>query len=153
MSKETRSLFLVLGLPFAAAALLLAAGVAWKSLQPVPALADGAGVDGKSGFAMTTMDVGGGVTYLCVSTYAPYQPDGQVRQFVTFYEVKRNGEGKGELFLVGSRCVDFDRGFELVNFKPERGLRPSDLEKEFTKGRRTGQQPPAPANAPSANGG
>lgn len=146
MSKETRSLLVVLTLPFAAAALLLAAGLVFKALQPVTAHADGAAVSGKEGFAMTTMDVGGGITYLCVSTWAPYQVDGQVRQFLTFYEVKRNGEGKGELHLVGSRCVDFDRGFELVNFKPERGLRPSDLERELTKGRRSTTQQGAPSN-------
>lgn len=152
MSKETRSFFLMLGLPFAAAALLLAAGVAWKSLQPVTAHADGAAVSGKEGFAMTTMDVGGGVTYLCVSTYAPYQPDGQVRQFLTFYEIQRQGSAKAELHLVGSRCVDFDRGFELVNFKPERGLRPSDLERDLNKGRKPAPQPVAPANSPPSNG-
>lgn len=151
MSKETRSLIVVLSLPFAAAALLLAAGVVFKALQPVTAHADGAAVSGNEGFAMTTVDVGGGVTYLCVSTWAPYQPDGQKRQFLTFYEVQRQGTGKAELYLVGSRCVDFDRGFELVNFKPERGLRPSDLEREFNKGRKPAPQPVVPANSPPAN--
>ncbi|MBE7493049.1 MAG: hypothetical protein HS108_15015 [Planctomycetes bacterium] len=149
MSKETRSLLFVLGLPLAAAALLLAAGVVLHALRPVTAHADGAGVSGKEGFAMTTVDGGGGTTYLCVSTWAPYQPDGQTRQFLTFYEIKPAGTGRAELHLVGSRCVDFDRGFELLNFKPERGLRPSELEKELNKGRRPAQ--PQPDNRPRSN--
>lgn len=95
MSKETRSLIVVLTLPFAAAALLLAAGVVFKALQPVTAHADGAAVSGKEGFAMTTMDVGGGVTYLCVSTWAPYQVDGQVRQFLTFLRGQAQWRGQG----------------------------------------------------------
>lgn len=145
MSKEVRSLILVLGLPLVAA-MLLAAGVAWRSLVPSVVHADGAGVDGRTGYAMTTIDAGGGVQYLCVSSYAPYMGDGQMRQFLSMYAIRRTGEGKGDLFFVGSRCVDFDRGFAEIGFKSPQGYGPKDLEREITKGRRSAasNEPPKP---------
>lgn len=159
MSKEARSLILMLGLPFAAAALLLAAGVVFWALRPVPAHADGASLAGKDGFAITTIDVGSGVQYLCVSTYAPYigGGKGELRQFLTFYEIKPAGPGKAELFFVGSRCVDFDRGFAEMGFKSAKGFSPIEIqklhEKELERQAKAGE-PSRPANEPPrSNGG
>jgi len=132
MSKEMRSLVLMVSLPFGVAALLLAAGLAWRAFMPVPALADGAGASGKDGFTLTTVDAGGGTQYLCMSSYAPYVASGkgEMRQFLTFYEIKKQGaDGEARLFLVGSRCVDFDRGYAELNFKSPRGYNPVELKK------------------------
>jgi len=151
MSKDVRSLVLILGLPFAAAALLLAAGAAWRSLAPSTVYAQGAGVDSREGYALTTLDVGGGVHYLCVSSHAQYGKDPTPRQFLTFYELRRTGQGAGELHLVGSRCIEYDRGFAELGFKSARGYKPTDLERELEKSRRAGGKPPQSNEPPASN--
>ena len=95
------------------------------------------------------MSNGSGGEYLVVSSYGKYMGDEQQRQFLTFYEVNRKGLGQAELHLVGSRCIDFDRGFELLNFDAGKGLRPSELEKLLNKGRRSSK--PGSNEAPPAN--
>lgn len=149
MNKETRLLCLILGLPMAAAALLLAGGFMLQSLAPQAVHASGAGVDTRNGYSVTTIDAGGGVQYLCVSTYAPYAEDRTMRQFLTFYELERTVQGKAKLHLVGSRCIDFDRGFQEINFESPRGYKPSDLERALNRGRRpapAGNEPQPPSN-------
>lgn len=122
----------ILGLPLVLAAATASFTYAWNSFtaQSQPVFATGAGVDTKDGYALTTVH-DGDVEYLCVFTYAPYTGDkeedkGTPRQFLTIYEVIRKTDGKAELHLIGSRCVEWDRGFELLNFEGKKD-RPSDL--------------------------
>lgn len=143
MSKETRSLLIILGLPLVLAALVLAVSTALRS----PVHADGAGVDTRNGHALTTIDAGGGVTYLCVSNYTQYGTDPTPRQFLTMYEVQRNGTGKATLHLVGSRCIDFDRGFPELGFRSPEGASPIELEKALERFRTPKRRPDRASNS------
>jgi hypothetical protein len=116
---------ILLAVPLVCAAVTASVTYAWNSftVNPRPVYADGAGVDSREGYAITTVH-DGDVEYLVVSTYAPYLGDktedkGTPRHFLTFYEVIRKNDGEAELKLVGSRCVEWDRGFELLGFKPD----------------------------------
>lgn len=126
---------ILLAVPLVCAAVTASVTYAWNSftMNPSPVYADGAGVDSREGYTISTVH-DGDVEYLVVSTYGPYLGDtkeedrGTMRHFLTFYEVIRKNDGEAELKLVGSRCVDFDRGFELLGFKAD-SLRPEALRK------------------------
>ncbi|MCA8911320.1 MAG: hypothetical protein KDB82_06425 [Planctomycetes bacterium] len=129
---------LLLAVPLVAAAVLASVTYAFDrfTADSQPVHADGAGVDSKDGYAITTVH-DGDQEYLVVSTYAPYAGDkeedkGTPRQFVSVYEVNRKGEGKAELVLVCSRCIQWDRGFELLNLKSD-DQRPSQLKRLLEK--------------------
>ena len=115
---------LMLGLPLVCAALMASVTYAWNSftVDPAPVRADGAGVDTADGYTIQTVTIGD-TDYMVVSCYAPYANEkkeelkGVPRHFVTIYEIVRKSEGKAELLLVGSRCIEWDRGYELINFK------------------------------------
>jgi hypothetical protein len=118
---------LLLGVPLTAAALLAAFTYTWNSFagDPLPVHADGAGVDNaREGYVVNTVRVGD-IEYLVVSSYARFEGEkkeelkGTPRHFITLYEVVRKSEGKAELILIGSRCVEWDRGYELINFKAD----------------------------------
>jgi hypothetical protein len=131
--KKLMYVSLLLGVPLVCAALTASVTYAWNSftVNPRPVYADGAGVaNAREGYAVTTIH-DGDVEYLVVSTYGSYDGDktedfGTPRHFLTFYEVIRKNDGEAELKLVGSRCVEWDRGFELLNFKAD-DMRPSNL--------------------------
>ena len=124
---------LLLAVPLVVSALLASVTYAFDRFtdNSQPVHADGAGVDkAEEGYAMTTLH-DGDVEYLVVSTYGPYDGDkeedkGTPRHFLTFYEIIRKQDGVAELKVVGSRCVEWDRGFELLGFKPD-GSQPSAL--------------------------
>jgi hypothetical protein len=125
---------LLLGVPLVCAALTASVTYAWNSftVNPRPVYADGAGVDNaREGYGITTIH-DGDVEYLVVSNYDTYTGDtkeedkGKLRHFLTFYEVIRKSDGEAELKLVGSRCVEWDKGFELLGFKAD-GSRPELL--------------------------
>ncbi|MCB9933661.1 MAG: hypothetical protein H6841_09590 [Planctomycetes bacterium] len=118
---------ILLGVPLVFAALLASVTYAFDRFagDPQPVYADGASVEkADDGYAVTTLRVGD-VEYLVISAAMPLDGERKdelkhvPRHFVTIYEVVRKGEGKAELILVGSRCVEWDRGFELINFKPD----------------------------------
>ena len=123
----------MLAVPLVCAAVTASVTYAWNSftVNPRPVYADGAGVDAREGYAISTVKVGD-VEYMVVSNYGLYEGEkkdelkGIPRHFVTIYEIARKSEGKAELILVGSRCVEWDRGFELVNFKVD-GSAPSKM--------------------------
>jgi hypothetical protein len=126
-------LTLLLGVPLVCAALMSSIVYAWNSftVDPAPVSADGAGVETKDGYTIQTVRIGD-TDYLVVSCYAPYANEKKEelkhvpRHFVTIYELVRKSEGKAELLLVGSRCIEWDRGYELINFKVD-GSAPSKL--------------------------
>ncbi|MCG3182925.1 MAG: hypothetical protein ICCCNLDF_01007 [Planctomycetes bacterium] len=129
-----KSIALLLGIPLTAAALLAAFTFTWNSFagNPTAVHADGAGVDNaREGYALNTVKVGD-IEYLVVSSYMPFEGEkkeelkGTPRHFVTIYEIVRKSEGKAELILIGSRCVEWDRGYELINFKAD-GSSPTKL--------------------------
>jgi len=118
---------LLLAVPLVCAALTASVTYAWNSFtaSPPPAYATGASVErSQEGYAVTTVKVGD-VEYMVVSSYAKYENEKKEelkstpRHFITIYEIARKGEGKAELILVGSRCVEWDRGYELIGFKPD----------------------------------
>lgn len=125
MKKLTYALVLM-GVPLVFAVVTASVSYAWNTftVDPRPVHADGAGVDTKDGYTVVTLK-NGDTEYLVVTSYGPYEGErkeelkGKPRQFVTVYEIARKGEGKAEFILVGSRCIEWDRGFELVNFKKD----------------------------------
>jgi hypothetical protein len=128
----------LLGAPLVLAAVLASVSYTWSTFvsTPEPVHADGAGVDTKDGYAITTVH-DGDQEYLVVSTYATYAGDkaedkGTPRHFISVYEVNRKNEGKADLVLVCSRCIQWDRGFELFNLKPDK-QRPSELKHRLEK--------------------
>jgi hypothetical protein len=134
--KKLVFLSLLLGVPLVCAAVTASVTYAWNSFTvgAPPVFADGAAVDqAREGYAITTVH-DGDVEYLVVSSYDTYVGDtkeedkGKLRHFLTFYEVIRKNDGEAELKVVGSRCVDFDKGFELLGFKPD-SSRPENLRK------------------------
>jgi hypothetical protein len=125
---------LLLAVPLVCAAVMASVTYAWNSFTSAapPVFADGAGVDNaREGYAISTVH-DGDAEYLVVSTYDTYEGDtkeedkGKLRHFLTFYEVVRKGDGEAELKLVGSRCAEWDKGFELIGFKAD-GSRPELL--------------------------
>ncbi|CAG0950822.1 hypothetical protein PLCT2_00184 [Planctomycetaceae bacterium] len=100
-----------------------------KNAEPVYA---NAGLAGKEGFTVVSHTDGKGGNYLIVNTYAA-NPDSksEMRRVMIVYEIKGDGEGKAKLFLVGSRCIEHDGYFDLLNFEPRTGTRPLDLKKQF----------------------
>ncbi|MCB9895197.1 MAG: hypothetical protein H6839_12155 [Planctomycetes bacterium] len=118
---------LLLAVPLVVSALLASVTYAYDCFtsDSQPVFASGAAVDkADEGYAVTTVKVGD-IEYMVVSSYAKLDGERKEelkdvpRHFVTIYEIVRKSEGKAELLLVGSRCVEWDRGFELVNFKPD----------------------------------
>ena len=118
---------LMLAVPLVVSALLASVTYAFDRFtsEPQPVFATGAGVEkAEEGYTVTTVKVGD-IEYMVVSSYAPLDGErheemiGVPRHFVTIYEVARKSEGKAELLLVGSRCIEWDRGYELINFKPD----------------------------------
>lgn len=131
-------LTLLLGVPLVCAALTSSFVYAWNSLtvDPAPVRADGAGTDTKEGYTVTTIRDGDN-EYLAVSTHAPYvgdkeEDEGTPRHFITLYEVIRKTDGEARLVLICSRCIEWDRGFELQGMKPDDN-RPSALKRELEK--------------------
>lgn len=131
----SKVLLLMLGVPLVLAAVLASVSFTHYVFTggPVPVQASGAGVDSREGYAMTTLK-SGDFEYLVISTAAPYvssrESDRDLKvHTLTFYEIKRKEDGKADLYLVGSRVIEWDRGFESVNFDPKRIERPEDLRK------------------------
>lgn len=119
-------LTLLLGVPLVCAALTSSFVYAWNSLtvDPAPVRADGAGTDTTEGYTIQTVRIGD-TDYMVVSCYTPLEGEkkeelkGVPRHFITIYEIVRKTEGKAELLLIGSRCIEWDRGYELINFKKD----------------------------------
>lgn len=131
----SKVLLLVLGVPFVFATVLASVSFAHHVFVggPVPVQAGGAGVDTREGYAMTTLK-SGDFEYLVISTDAPYvsnkESDQQLKvHTLTFYEIKRKEDGKADLYLVGTRVIEWDRGFESMDFDLKRIQRPEDLRK------------------------
>ena len=136
--KKLQLLLVLFGVPLVFAAVMAAGSYTWSTFiaSPEPVHADGAGVDDRQGYTVTTIH-DGDQEYLVVSTYAPYAGDkpedqGVPRHFITVYEVNRKKEGQADLVLVCSRCIEWDRGFELFNLNAD-DQRPSSLKRKLEK--------------------
>lgn len=131
--KKLTYVLILLGAPLVLAVATASFSYAWNTftVNPRPVHADGAGVDSKDGYTVVTVKSGDN-EYLVVTSYDKFENErkeelmGTPRQFMTVYEISRKGEGKAELLLIGSRCIEWDRGFELVNFKKDESA-PSKL--------------------------
>ncbi|MCA8913769.1 MAG: hypothetical protein KDB90_00055 [Planctomycetes bacterium] len=120
---------------FAVAALVAAGTYAWNSFvdRAEPAHADG--VDSKDGFDVITFGANRQGGYIAVTKYAenPFEP-GQMRHCITFYEIIKSGsDGEAKLFLVGSRCIDYDQGPDLIKFDAIKNEAPADLKEAIEK--------------------
>jgi hypothetical protein len=123
---------------FALAALVAAGTYAWNTFvdRAETAHADsGAGVDTKEGTSIISFGANTNGGFVAVLRYAPDPLTDTPRQCITFYEIKRSGaDGEGKLYLVGSRCIDYDAGPDLIRFEAEKGYAPSELKKAIEKG-------------------
>lgn len=124
----------LLGLPLVVAALVASATYAWATftVEPEPVEANGAALQDKKGVAMMSMKIGD-VEYLVISSHSrnllvktgdPVPPE--PCHFITIYELSRNGN-KIDLRFVGSRCVEWDNGFDLINFTGDKGTSPAEM--------------------------
>lgn len=123
---------------FAVAALLAAGTYAYNSFIGTPdevQAAGGAGVNSKEGFSINTFGDNRQGGFVAVTKYAenPFEP-GTFRQCITFYEIiKSGGDGEAKLFLVGSRCLDYDAGPDMIKFDAEKGYAPAELKEAVEK--------------------
>ncbi|MBZ0135315.1 MAG: hypothetical protein K8I27_02940 [Planctomycetes bacterium] len=123
---------------FALAALLAAGTYAYNSFigAPEEVQASGAaGINGKDGFVVSTFGDNQQGGYVAVTKYAenPFEP-GTFRHCITFYQiVKAGSNGNAELFLVGSRCLDYDAGPDMIKFEAEKGYAPAELKEAIEK--------------------
>jgi len=127
---------------FALAALLAAGTYAWNTFvdRAETAHADtGAGVDTKEGFSVMSFGANRQGGFLAVTKYAenPFEP-GQMRHCITFYEIIKSGsDGEAKLFLVGSRCLDYDQGPDLIKFEATKNESPAELKDAIEKASKT----------------
>ncbi|MCA8917914.1 MAG: hypothetical protein KDB68_07420 [Planctomycetes bacterium] len=120
---------------FAVAALLAAGTYAWNTFVDKAETAHADGVDTKDGYDVTTFGANRQGGYIAVTKFSenPFEA-GQMRHTITFYEiVKSGGDGDAKLYLVGSRCIDFDSGPDLIKFDEIKGETPKDLKEAFEK--------------------
>jgi hypothetical protein len=124
---------------FAVAALIASGTYAYSTFidkaQPVQA-DTGAGVDTKEGSSIISFGANRQGGFVAVTKYAPSPTeDGVMRHCITFYEIIKSGsDGEAKLFLVGSRCIDYDAGPDLIRFEAEKGYAPAELKKAIEKG-------------------
>jgi hypothetical protein len=121
---------------FAVAALLAAGTYAYNSFvdNAEVAHAEG-GVDTKEGYVVTPLGFNrqGGMIAITKYSENPFEP-GEMRHTITFYEVvKKGNNGEAEMYLVGSRCLDYDSGPDLIKFDEVKGETPKDLKEAFEK--------------------
>jgi hypothetical protein len=126
----------ILGLPLVLAAAAASFTYAWNTFadqSPPVYAAGGGGADTNEGFVVTTMLSDSGREYLIVYDYAEYMGDGQKRPFLTTYELVRKGNGEAELYLVGSRCIEWDRGFPMVGYSNKKIESPDAMKRAQRK--------------------
>ena len=120
---------------FAVAALVAAGTYAFNTFVDRAETAHADGVDTKEGFEVTTFGANRQGGYIAITKYAenPFEP-GQMRHCITFYEIIKSGsDGEAKLFLVGSRCIDYDQGPDLIKFESIKNETPSDLKEAIEK--------------------
>jgi hypothetical protein len=118
-----------LALAALAAAAFYGFDVLTREAEPVYA---NAGLAGKEGFTIVSHPDGKGTQYLVVTTYAPNPKEPtEIRRVLIVYELKGDGEGKAKLHLVGSRCIEHDGYWDLLNFEAGKGASPDDLKRNY----------------------
>lgn len=120
---------------FALAALLAAVTYTWSTFvdraEPVAA----SGVDTKEGITVEGLGFNRNGGIVCVTRYSehPFEP-GQMRHTMTFYELVKSGsDGTAKLYLMGSRCLDYDQGPDLIKFEEIKGETPKELKEAMEK--------------------
>lgn len=121
---------------FALAALLASGTYAYNSFLDTAevAHADG-GVDTREGFVVTPLGFNrqGGIVAVTQYSENPFD-EGQMRQTMTVYEIVKQGtDGEAEMYLVGSRCLAYDSGPDLIKFEERKGEAPGDLREQIEK--------------------
>ena len=129
----------LLAVPLVCAAVTASVTYAWNSFTTGPQPAYAGGADTKEGFVVTSFRADSGRDYLAVMDYSEYMGDKSRQPFLTVYEVVRKGDGSAELYLVGSRCIGWDRGFPMIGFNEKKIESPDALKKK--------QNPPAEKSA------
>jgi hypothetical protein len=125
------------------AALLAAGTYAWNTFMDRAEPVQAAGVDSSDGFAVEGFGFNRQGGFICVTRKVanPFETNEQ-RYTMTFYElIKTGGDGDAKLHLLGSRCIEYDQGPDLVKFEEIKGESPKDLKdavEKFNKGRKKG---------------
>ncbi|MHC4841491.1 MAG: hypothetical protein ACYTDT_11175, partial [Planctomycetota bacterium] len=132
----SKAVFL-LAAPLVLAAVLASTSYAWNTFteesDTVHAFDPGSSTAGGiEPFTVNDFKVGDRV-FLAVSTYDRHIQDGSMRQFLTIYEVNSKGVGKSEMYLIASRCIDFDRGGNDIGNFPQDKFLPKVLAKEIER--------------------
>ncbi|MCA8911321.1 MAG: hypothetical protein KDB82_06430 [Planctomycetes bacterium] len=119
---------------FAVAALVAAGTYAWNTFIDTAETAHADGVDNKDGFEVSVFGDNPQGGYICVTKYAenPFEP-GKMRHCITVYQIKRKNDGEASMWLVGSRCLDYDAGPDLIKFEEIKNETPKDLKDAFEK--------------------
>jgi hypothetical protein len=117
-----------------ALAALAAAGfygydVLTRSAEPVYA---NAALGGKDGFTINTVQLDANRQYVVVTTYAE-NPSvaGEMRRVMMFYEVRQENEGKAKLYLVCTRCIEYDGFADAFGYVPKDDNSPKTMKKLF----------------------
>jgi hypothetical protein len=100
-----------------------------RSAQPVYA---NSSLVGKDGFTINTVKMDANHEYVVVTTYAenPSAP-GEMRRVMMFYEVRQENEGKAKLFLVCTRCIEYDGFADAFGYVPKDDNSPKTMKKLF----------------------
>lgn len=104
--------------------------------EPVPVQAQ---TDSARDWTVTPVRIGGDTDYICVIAEAenPFEK-GQTTKQMAVYEVRQGGEGRGKLWLVGTRTLEYDFKFPYINDKSTKGSKytPTAMKKESEKAKK-----------------
>ena len=120
---------------FAVAALVAAGTYAWNTFTDRAEPVQAAGVDSSEGFAVEGFGFNRQGGFVCVTRQVQNPFDaGEKRYTMTFYElVKTGAEGEAKLHLLGSRCIEYDQGPDMIKFEEIKGETPKDLKEAIDK--------------------
>ena len=114
-----------------------------RGAEPVYA---NASLGGKDGFTINTVQIDANHQYVVVTTYAenPSVP-GEMRRVMMFYEVRQENEGKAKLFLVCTRCIEYDGFADAFGYVPKDDNSPKTMKELFEKAQKTAAENKAKA--------
>jgi hypothetical protein len=100
-----------------------------------PAFADGAGTDKGPEWSVTAVKVDANQDYLVVIAEGPSPLDtGTKSKQMAVYQLRPKGQdGKGEIFLVGARTIEYDLRLEDVGNVNAKDVRPREIKKQLEK--------------------
>jgi hypothetical protein len=115
-----------------------------RGAEPVYA---NASLGGKDGFTINTVQIDANHQYVVVTTYAenPSVP-GEMRRVMMFYEVRQENEGKAKLYLVCTRCIEYDGFADAFGYVPKDDNSPKTMKELFEKAQKNAAENKAKAD-------